>query len=44
MDGALVRGGTLSGGVRRSLLLFFHETVPAQELEQGVGAARGGTG
>jgi len=32
------------GGVRRGLLPFFHEEVPAQELELGVGAARGGRG
>jgi len=30
----------VSGGVRRNQFPFFHETVPTQKLELGVGAAR----
>jgi len=32
----------VSGGVWRNHFPFFHETVPTQELELGVGAARRG--
>jgi len=32
----------VSGGVRRNQFPFFHETVPTQEFELGVGAARRG--
>jgi len=32
----------VSGGVRRNQIPFFHETVPTQELELGVGAAQRG--
>jgi len=34
----------VSSRVRRSLLPFLHEEIPALELELGVGAARGGLG
>jgi len=37
----LQRGAVfVSGGVRSDQVLLFHEAVPAQELELGVGAAR----
>jgi len=36
------RAVSVSGGVRRDFLSFFHETVLAQGLELGVGAAWGG--
>jgi len=32
----------ISGGVRHNQIPFFHEAVLAQELELGVGVARGG--
>ena len=41
----LERGAVwVPGWVRRGLFPFFEEETPAVELEQGVGAARGGLG